>query len=180
MKHFLFLSGICLARFGRLTQENMLFIQHIYRWLCLRIKLFKSIWRKEKTKRGHLITSQTVWLRASVSEYTLQTSVFAACLAIIPAVGVHDSKFAKVCDSTHSQLFPMTIPPELCNSLLCWSSCDLPAHIVVSQGTQITTTVPRKKVPTSLQLHSSVPPIAMAPLPGSLPLQVFKGPSEQW
>lgn len=43
-------------------------------------------------------------------------------------------KVCKVCDSTHSQLFPLTIPSELCKSLLCWCSCDLPTHIAVSQG----------------------------------------------
>lgn len=43
-------------------------------------------------------------------------------------------KVCKVCDSTRSQLFPLTIPSELCNPLLCWSSCDLPTHIAVSQG----------------------------------------------
>lgn len=98
-----------------------------------------------------MVTSLIGRLSTSVSEYTLQTSLFATCLAIIPGVAVLHSK------STHSQLFPMTIPPELCNLLLCWSSfaryycnthCSVPA-------TQITTTGKSPHIPATPQQFPS-------------------------
>lgn len=114
------------------TRGNISFIQHIHRWLCLRLKPFKNIWRKQKTKRGHLITSQAGWLSASANAYTLQISVLAVCLAITLGIVALDSK------STHTQLFPTILPPELYPLLLGHSSCDLPystaTHIAASQG----------------------------------------------
>lgn len=106
-------------------------------------KSFQNIWRKQETKRGHLITSQASWLSASVNAYTLQISVLAICLAITLGIVALDSK------STHTRLFPTILPPELCHLLLCHSSCDLPystaTHIAVSQGHR------------SLQLEKKIP-----------------------
>lgn len=58
-----------------------------------------------------------------------------------------------MCDSksTHSQLFPMTIPPELCNLLLCWSSCDLPRYLAVSQGHRSLQLEKRSHIPATSQ-----------------------------
>ena len=147
------------------TRDNISFIQHIYRWLCLRLKPFKNIWRKQKTKKGHLITSQAGWLSAGVSAYTLQISVLATCLAITLGVVVLDPK------STHTQLFPTILPPELCHLLLCHSSCDLPystaTHIAASQGHRSLQL--EKKSPRPCNSTAAPLSLQMASLPGSLP-----------
>lgn len=136
-------------------------------------KSFQKHLTKTENKKGHWITSQTGWLGASASDHN--PSNFSICY--VPCNNTH-------CSSAGLKVNPFPViscatSPELCNLLLCWGSCDSPTHIAASRPRDIDH-CNWKKVLTSLQFHSSVPLIAMAPLTGSLPLQVFIGWSEQW
>lgn len=135
-------------------------------------KTFQKHLKKTENKK-RTFNNFTNWL-ASVSEYTFQTSVFAVYPAIIPAAVVSDSK-----------LFPSYFLRQNPQSFAtcCFAGAAVTYHALLHHTLQRPTDIDHcnwKKVPTSLQLHSGVPLIAMAPLPGSLPLQVFIGGSEQW